>query len=201
MDVEPKHATFNIFPRGLISAGRHVDPVTGCLHSTRLLTKTNSKPKWMDKVWRWRTTVLVTALQFVESTAAFIVEESVVDPRRRTMATFTKNITLNKFMTVEETCEYRQSPDSPAWSARACGTSALTPRRTSTSTHVSVSSSLYSIGGIVEKFGIERFKSNIKKAGRRVRQAGTDCIAVAAGPAVHAGPVLPGVRRRASPPL
>ncbi len=29
---------------------RYVDPSTQCLHTVRLLTKTNSKPKWMDKV-------------------------------------------------------------------------------------------------------------------------------------------------------
>ena len=47
--------------------------------------------------------------QLVRNTRSFIVEDSVVDPEKQTMRTFTRNITLRSFMVVEERCVYEQS--------------------------------------------------------------------------------------------
>ena len=121
--------------------------------------------------------------QFVDNTAAYIIEESVIDPRRRTMVTFTKNITLNKFMTVAETCEYSQSADNPSWCVHRCSCRCmLTGRRTHTSSHAAVSSSVYSISSIVEKFGIERYRANIKKARKALQYTLDLCFPVSAHP-------------------
>lgn len=73
----------------------------GCLYTKRLLTKTNDLPKWGQR--------------FVGNLRkAYIIEESIVDPKKKTIVTYTKNIgTLTKVMNVEEKCEYQPSPDSP----------------------------------------------------------------------------------------
>lgn len=115
---------------------RHVDPETGCMKSTRLLTKTNSSAKWMARF-------------LGDRTSTYIVEESVLDPRAKTLTTFTKNITLNNLMTIEEKCIYSVSEENPNW--------------TTCQTQAKVTSGLL-IGNMVEKFGIDRFQNNSAKA-------------------------------------
>ena len=57
----------------------------GCLWSRRLITKTNKLPKWGER--------------FVPgSKSACIVEESVVDPVKKTLTTYTRNINLTRIM-------------------------------------------------------------------------------------------------------
>lgn len=56
----------------------------GKLHSKRLLTKTNRVPKWGER--------------FFKAKSVNIVEESVVDPKERTLVTYTRNIGFNKIM-------------------------------------------------------------------------------------------------------
>ena len=51
----------------------------------------------------------------MDNTAALILEESIADPRNQKLTTFTKNITLNKLMTVEETCEYSPAAENSNW--------------------------------------------------------------------------------------
>eukprot|EP00040_Diaphanoeca_grandis_P014667 m.74556 g.74556 ORF g.74556 m.74556 type:complete len:186 (-) comp24673_c0_seq2:84-641(-) len=114
---------------------RHVDPTTGCMLTTRLLTKTNVQPRWFQK--------------FIGNTnKTTIVEESVLDPKAKTFTTYTKNISLNYFMTVEETCVYTVSEDNSSWTV--CNTNAR------------ISSEML-IGRIVEKFGIDRYTKNAAK--------------------------------------
>jgi len=72
------------------------------LISKRLLTKTNKIPKWGER--------------FVGGDKHIVlVEESIVDLDKRTFTTYTRNIGLQKILTVEEKCIYRPSPDSPSW--------------------------------------------------------------------------------------
>jgi hypothetical protein len=113
---------------------REVDD-DNCLRSRRLLTKTNKKPKWID---RW-----------VDSTAVLVLEDAMVNPQQRTMVTWTRNITLTKYLSVEERCVYSPSPSDP--------------NVTNVETEARVVSNV-SIGPMVERFGLERFKRNIKKA-------------------------------------
>eukprot|EP00038_Savillea_parva_P007079 m.167694 g.167694 ORF g.167694 m.167694 type:complete len:204 (-) comp12860_c0_seq1:290-901(-) len=121
---------------------RRVDLETGCLHSTRLMTKTNRKPKWMTRMMR--------------ESRAFVVEESVLDPKARTFTTFTKNVTLTSWMTVEETCVYSVCEENPEWTACRTTARVTSPVR---------------IGDMLEHFGIERFKANSEKAKRAVLYA------------------------------
>lgn len=56
----------------------------GKLHSKRILTKTNRVPKWGERLFK---------AKFV-----CIVEESVVDPKNKTLVTYTRNIGFNTIM-------------------------------------------------------------------------------------------------------
>lgn len=62
----------------------------GKLHSKRLLTKTNRVPKWGER--------------FFKAKFVCIVEESIVDPKEKTIVTYTRNIGFNKIMVGFETC-------------------------------------------------------------------------------------------------
>ncbi len=54
-------------------------------------------------------------LQFMDSSVATIIEESVVDPSTQTFRTITRNITLTKYMLIEEDCVYTAAPENPHW--------------------------------------------------------------------------------------
>jgi hypothetical protein len=51
----------------------------------------------------------------VNSRNACVVEESIVDPVSRTLTTYTRNITFNKLMVVEEKCVYTVDPKNKDW--------------------------------------------------------------------------------------
>lgn len=57
----------------------------GKLHSKRLLTKSNKVPEWGKRLFTYNNSVS-------------IVEESVVDPKAKTLVTYTRNIAFQKFM-------------------------------------------------------------------------------------------------------
>ncbi|CAB3377426.1 Hypothetical predicted protein [Cloeon dipterum] len=76
---------------------RQVDS-KGQLRSLRLLTKTNLPPKWGEHV--------------VSNRTVKIIEESVVDPKTKTMTTYTRNIGYTKVMSITEKVVYRQSLES-----------------------------------------------------------------------------------------
>lgn len=59
---------------------REVSP-TNCLISRRLLTKTSRSPRWMERY-----------LPKHMASSAYIIEDSIVDPQKRTMTTLTWNI-------------------------------------------------------------------------------------------------------------
>ncbi|CAI7996754.1 PRELI domain-containing protein 1, mitochondrial [Geodia barretti] len=73
------------------------------LLSRRLLRKTNSAPKWLER--------------FVggKGASACIVEESEVDMATKTFTTYTRNVNFNKLMTVEEKAIYTVSPENKEW--------------------------------------------------------------------------------------
>lgn len=65
---------------------REVTP-TNCLISRRLLTKTSRAPRWMERY-----------LPKHMASSAYIIEDSIVDPQKRTMTTFTWNISHARLM-------------------------------------------------------------------------------------------------------
>lgn len=65
---------------------REVSP-TNCLISRRLLTKTSRSPRWMERY-----------LPKHMASSAYIIEDSIVDPQKRTMTTLTWNISHARLM-------------------------------------------------------------------------------------------------------
>ncbi|CAG8519281.1 959_t:CDS:2 [Funneliformis caledonium] len=72
---------------------RYVDPNTGVLRTTRLILKRGVLPKWGKGL--------------MKTPEAYIIEESMVNPKTQTMITLTKNITHARVMQVEEWQTYR----------------------------------------------------------------------------------------------
>lgn len=58
----------------------------GKLHTKRLLTKTNVPPKWAERL--------------ISSRIVKIVEESIIDPKEKTITTYTRNIGYVKVMVI-----------------------------------------------------------------------------------------------------
>ncbi|XP_077958430.1 PRELI domain containing 1a isoform X1 [Gasterosteus aculeatus] len=65
---------------------REVTP-TNCLKSRRLLTKTSRAPRWMEPY-----------LPKQMASSAYIIEDSIVDPQKKTMTTLTWNISHARLM-------------------------------------------------------------------------------------------------------
>lgn len=56
----------------------------GKLYSRRILSKTNHVPKWGER--------------FYKNTPIKIIEDSILDPKNKTLTTFTRNIGMKKIM-------------------------------------------------------------------------------------------------------
>lgn len=85
---------------------RHLDD-QGRLHTIRLLLKTGGSgvPSWLAAL--------------IKSREAYVVEESVVDPRAGTMETSTRNLSHRRFMSIEEVQKFSRSAEDTDW-YRAC---------------------------------------------------------------------------------
>lgn len=107
----------------------------GQLHSKRLLSKTNRVPKWGER--------------FFKAQSVCILEESVVDPKERTLVTYTRNIGFNKIMSVVEKVTYRSIPDQPG--------------KTIAIRSAWIDSSVFGFSTAIRAFGLDRFKKNCMK--------------------------------------
>ncbi|KAM8733019.1 PRELI domain containing 1a [Acanthopagrus latus] len=116
---------------------REVTP-TNCLMSRRLLTKTSRGPRWMERY-----------LPKQMASSAYIIEDSIVDPQKRTMTTLTWNISHARLMSVEERCEYRINPENSSW--------------TEIKREAWISSNVYGLTRAVQEFGLARFKTSVTK--------------------------------------
>lgn len=67
------------------------------LHTKRLLSKTNKMTNFVKKFSRGET-------------FTFVVEESIVDPIRRLITTYTRNVAMQNIVSVEEKVVYKQDP-------------------------------------------------------------------------------------------
>ncbi|XP_027010587.1 PRELI domain containing 1a [Tachysurus fulvidraco] len=116
---------------------REVTP-ENCLISRRLLTKTSRVPRWAEKF-----------LPSHMASKAYIIEDSVVDPQKRTMVTFTWNISHARLLSVQERCVYTVSHDNS--------------NLTEVKREAWISSNLYGFSRAVQEFGLARFKSSVVK--------------------------------------
>jgi len=65
----------------------------GQLITKRLFVKTNSCPRWIERL--------------MQTKNVHIIEESVFDPLRRTLTTITRNLGATNLLTIEEVCVYK----------------------------------------------------------------------------------------------
>ena len=79
-----------------------------------------------------------------------LVEESRVDPRSKTIVTYTRNVGLSRFMTAVEKVCYKPDPANPS--------------ETLAVKEAWIESGLYGLRSAVKNFGIERFKNNCHRA-------------------------------------
>ncbi|KAF7995068.1 hypothetical protein HCN44_004540 [Aphidius gifuensis] len=107
----------------------------GKLHTKRLLTKTNRMPKWGER--------------FVSKNVVKIIEETEVDPKSKTLTSYTRNLGYTKVMTVVEKVVYKVSDENPEW----------------TVAHRSawIDSSVFGFSRAIQAFGLDRFKKNCSK--------------------------------------
>lgn len=146
------------------------------LYSKRFLTKTNKLPKWGERFFPTSMTRNV-----------FIVEETVVDPRKKTLTTYTRNIGLTTMMVrtdffwralsiinfVQRLC-YLLCPLYsyivsllPLQLVEERCTYRQSPENknwTVCDRHAWISSSMYGFSYALQAFGLDRFKKNVNKA-------------------------------------
>ncbi|KAL1122778.1 hypothetical protein AAG570_003105 [Ranatra chinensis] len=105
------------------------------LFSKRLFTKTNRVPKWGER--------------FISAPVVKIVEESIVDPKAKTLTTYTRNLGYTKVMNLVEKVVYRVSDDNPNW--------------TVAERSAWVDSQVIGFGRAIQAFGMDRFRKNCIK--------------------------------------
>lgn len=112
--------------------------VDGKLFTKKLITKTNKIPKWGEK--------------FVSRSSKYVhmIEESIVDPLRKTFVTYTRNVGMMSILTVGEKSVYSVDPTNAL--ATTCVRTAWAESQLR----------LYGVARPIEAFVIERFKKNVK---------------------------------------
>jgi len=112
----------------------------GSLYTCRLLMKTNPIPKWGQALMPAR---LVP-----------IIEESIVDPKTKTLTTLCRNVTYKSLMENTEKVVYTSVEDENGKPATRCDKMFW------------VSSRWYGLVGVIEMFGAQRWVKNIDKTRR-----------------------------------
>ncbi|XP_003427045.1 PRELI domain-containing protein 1, mitochondrial isoform X1 [Nasonia vitripennis] len=107
----------------------------GKLYTKRLLTKTNRVPKWGER--------------FISKNNVKIVEESIVDPKKKILTTYTRNLGYTKVMSVVEKVVYKVSDENPQW--------------TEAKRSAWIESSVFGFSRAIQAFGLDRFKKNCTK--------------------------------------
>ncbi|XP_045453098.1 protein preli-like [Melitaea cinxia] len=102
----------------------------GCLYTKRLLTKTNRVPKWGER--------------FFSAKSVKIIEESIVDPEKKVLVTYTRNLGYTKVMSVVERVEYRPSGHGQTIAKRSAW----------------IDSQVFGFSRAIRAFGVERFRKN-----------------------------------------
>lgn len=104
----------------------------GLLYTTRMLTKTSGVPKWGER--------------FITKKVVKIVEESIVDPKTKTLTTYTRNLGYTKVMSIVEKVVYTVSEENPNW--------------TVANRSAWIDSHVFGFSRAIQAFGLDRFKVN-----------------------------------------
>ncbi|XP_031847342.2 preli-like [Nomia melanderi] len=107
----------------------------GVLYTKRLLIKSGYLPKWGEK--------------FTTKNTVKIVEESVMDPKAKTLTTYTRNLNTTKVMTVMEKVVYKVCEENQNW--------------TIAKRSAQIRSQVYGFGIAIEAYGLDRFKNNCNR--------------------------------------
>ncbi|TRZ04011.1 hypothetical protein DNTS_031180 [Danionella cerebrum] len=113
------------------------------LRSRRLFTKTNRLPRWAERI-------------FPGKRCVFIIEDSVIDPAKRSLTTLTWNINHATLMRVVERCVFSEH-ERPVW--------------TQLTREAWITSRVYGLSKPIQEFGLARFKSNQLKAMKGLEHA------------------------------
>lgn len=136
----------------------------GKLYSRRLLSKTNPVPKW--------------GARFYNNVPVKIVEDSVLDPVKKTFTTFTRNLGMKKIMVSAQRADFGTQGDTyqqklnhmPAHPLSLQKVDEIviyteqTDGRTLAVRRAYISSQVFGFSRAIRAFGIERFKVNGNKA-------------------------------------
>ncbi|KAL3645115.1 hypothetical protein CASFOL_010295 [Castilleja foliolosa] len=143
-DPENKRALTHILEVDTLS--HNLEPSSGKLYTTRAITIHAPGPWFVRKI--------------IGQDMCHCVESTVVDARTRSMQLATRNISLQKFIEVEEKIRYDPHPDNPkGW----------TLCRQETSIKIKPFSALASMAEKIEQKCVERFQNNSVK-GREVME-------------------------------
>ncbi|KAK2903980.1 hypothetical protein Q8A73_010637 [Channa argus] len=83
------------------------------------------------------------------ASSAYIIEDSIVDPRKKTVTTLTWNITHARLLSVEERCVYQTNPENGSW--------------TEVRREAWISSNICGLSRAIQEFGLARFKTSVTK--------------------------------------
>ena len=108
------------------------------LKTTRLLAKTNEVPDWLKK--------------FLPTTTVYILEESHIDIKNNIITTYSKNITHNTLLSVEERCVFSMDSENQ--------------QVTKVERRAWIESYFFGLKPVFERFGLSRYKSNIQRMHR-----------------------------------
>lgn len=107
----------------------------GKLYTKRLLSKTNRVPKWAEHI--------------TNAKSVKIIEESICDPKKKTLTTYTRNVAFTKVMSVIEKVVYTCDDAEPG--------------KTIAIRSAWIDSQMFGFSRAIRAFGVERFKKNCHK--------------------------------------
>uniref|UniRef100_A0A7M6DPN5 PRELI/MSF1 domain-containing protein n=1 Tax=Clytia hemisphaerica TaxID=252671 RepID=A0A7M6DPN5_9CNID len=108
------------------------------LKTTRIFAKTNEVPGWLMK--------------FLPTATVYILEESHIDIQNHLITTYTRNITHNTLLSVEERCVFSIDTDNK--------------ELTSVQRRAWIESYFPGLKPVFERFGLSRYNSNIQRMHR-----------------------------------
>ncbi|KAK9473160.1 PRELI-like family-domain-containing protein [Dipodascopsis tothii] len=134
--------------RSTDTISRHIDS-EGRLHSTRLILKKGKLPEWF--------TTLFASTSYAKISESWVLEESIVDPKKEEIVSIVRNLDYRKLMSVKEYTRYQGIPAGNGVGQRA---------KVEQSAHVRISSNLglRMMRERIEVWGQTRFRENLVKS-------------------------------------
>ncbi|XP_049851516.1 protein slowmo homolog [Schistocerca gregaria] len=126
---------------------KEIDPVTGCLTTTRVLVYESAVPIWVRPLFK--------------QTPIIFVEEARVDPINKKMVLKARNVTFDKVVKTEETCIYTPNAENPNW--------------TNLHQTAKFESAVSGVASIIENVLLSKFSYNASK-GRQIMESAIQAV-------------------------